>query len=117
MRFAIARRLDRPLRTPAFDTFRPVVLPAVLILTALALLLTLAYASPPDPSWIPGVYDDADYDDVVTLVMSVTGNVVSAIPVDSGTTPACVASVPPFTEDVTVARSRFASPPRAPPVP
>ena len=31
---------------------------------------SLAYASPPDPSWIPGIYDDADFDDVVGLATS-----------------------------------------------
>jgi hypothetical protein len=29
-----------------------------------------SYASPADPTWIPGVYDDADFDDVVGLVTS-----------------------------------------------
>ena len=38
-------------------------------------LPVLAHASPPDPSWIPGVYDDADFDDVVTRVVSGTGSV------------------------------------------
>ena len=38
-------------------------------------LPVLAHASPPDPSWIPGVYDDADFDDVVTRVVSTTGSV------------------------------------------
>lgn len=33
----------------------------------LASLPALAYGSPPDPSWIQGIYDDADYDDVVIL--------------------------------------------------
>src|SRR5262245_5031181 len=28
-------------------------------------LRPLAAASPPDPTWIPGVYDDGDFDDVV----------------------------------------------------
>ena len=41
------------------------VVSVLLVLTALP---SLAYASPPDPSWIPGLYDDADYDDVVVLV-------------------------------------------------
>jgi hypothetical protein len=45
------------------------------ILLVLATLPALAYASPPDPSWIPGLYDDADYDDVVVLVTSATGNI------------------------------------------
>jgi hypothetical protein len=29
--------------------------------------VSLAYASPPDPSWIPGIYDDHDSDDVVGM--------------------------------------------------
>jgi hypothetical protein len=32
------------------------------------LLVPLAFASPPDPSWIAGVYDGGDSDDVVTLI-------------------------------------------------
>jgi len=35
---------------------------------ALILLPVLAFASPPDPSWIAGIYDGADGDDIVTLV-------------------------------------------------
>jgi len=45
-------------------------------LLLLAALPVMAYASPPDPSWIGGMYDDADFDDVVVLVTSGT-----AIPV------------------------------------
>ena len=48
---------------------------ALLVLAAGLALPVLAYASPPDPSWIPGVYDDADYDDVVTRIVSGTGSV------------------------------------------
>src|SRR5262245_66663204 len=40
-----------------------------------ALLPLLAYAIPTDPSWIPGIYDDGDYDDIVALVTSSTANV------------------------------------------
>jgi len=35
---------------------------------ALILLPVIAFASPPDPSWIAGIYDGADGDDVVTFV-------------------------------------------------
>ena len=51
----------------------------LLVVVALALLLPvcglvpLANASPPDPSWIRGLYDGADYDDVVILIASVAG--------------------------------------------
>ena len=42
---------------------------AVLLGIALCVLLNpLASASPPDPSWIPGFYDAADFDDVVTRI-------------------------------------------------
>jgi len=32
--------------------------------------VTLAHASPPDPTWLAGVYDQADFDDVVGLLTS-----------------------------------------------
>lgn len=44
-----------------------------LLLLVLASLQGFAYASPPDPSWVPGLYDDADYDDVVVLLLSAVG--------------------------------------------
>src|SRR5262249_5637128 len=44
-------------------------LPVVL---ALVLLPAIAFASPPDPSWIAGIYDGADGDDVVSLVDDTT---------------------------------------------
>jgi hypothetical protein len=46
----------------------------ILFLTvALFALTPLAHASPPDPTWIGGFYDDDDYDDVVILVTSGVG--------------------------------------------
>jgi hypothetical protein len=33
-------------------------------------LIPLAYASPSDPLWITGIYDAADYDDVVLAAVS-----------------------------------------------
>jgi hypothetical protein len=44
--------------------------PALLVAVALALLPALAHASPADPSWLAGVWDAADSDDVVVLVGS-----------------------------------------------
>src|SRR5882724_3938000 len=52
----------------------------VLILAVLTVISSLAYASPPDPSWISGIYDDADFDDVVGLVTSATALVGPADP-------------------------------------
>ena len=45
-------------------------------LSLVAAVLTLApaaHATPPDPSWIPGLYDNADFDDVVLLITSNLG--------------------------------------------
>jgi hypothetical protein len=45
----------------------------VLILFLLACLvgvMPLAYASPPDPAWIPGIWDDDDQDDAIILATS-----------------------------------------------
>jgi len=45
-----------------------------LVLLGLVLSLrALAYATPPDPTWIAGLYDDDDYDDVILLVTSTAG--------------------------------------------
>ena len=44
------------------------------MLVALCVLLRpLAAASPPDPTWIAGLYDDADFDNVVTAIGGMVG--------------------------------------------
>src|SRR5215470_3007917 len=43
-----------------------------LVLVLLA-ILPFAHASPPDLVWIAGIYDDADFDEVVVAVVSATG--------------------------------------------
>ena len=35
--------------------------------------IALAYASPVDPTWIAGIYDAADYDEVVILLTEMSG--------------------------------------------
>ena len=48
--------------------------PGVLVLAALLVgLVPLAYASPPDQTWLAGLYDNADYDDVVIALTSTVG--------------------------------------------
>ena len=42
---------------------------AVVLPVAVA-LVPLAYASPPDSMWIAGIYDAADYDDVVSMTIN-----------------------------------------------
>lgn len=62
---------------------------ALLLLGALAALSPLAYASPPDPTWIAGLYDDGDSDAVVLLVV----DGVSDLPAASVATLAVIAIV------------------------
>jgi hypothetical protein len=54
------------------------VLVATLILAGQTALPALAHASHPDPSWIPGIYDEGDHDDVILLVSSSAGSVAPA---------------------------------------
>ena len=49
---------------------KPKVWVASLLVSLLAILTPMAWASPVDPSWIKGVYDDGDHDDVVTYLTS-----------------------------------------------
>src|SRR5215475_15875709 len=49
---------------------RPAGLSAMLLVLLMIAPVTLAHASPPDPTWLAGVYDQADFDDVVDLLTS-----------------------------------------------
>jgi hypothetical protein len=40
------------------------------LLTVLVAVVPLAYAEPPDPTWVSGFFDDGDYDDAVFVVTS-----------------------------------------------
>ncbi len=45
----------------------------VLLLATLFASVPLAYASPPDQSWLGGWYDNGDFDDVVLAITSAVG--------------------------------------------
>ena len=87
----------------------------LLVVAAMMLLAVLAHASPPDPDWIGGFWDNADYDDVVLLVTSGLGAA------DSHSTDAArpVVLISPLAatpdENQLAARPRLSSAPRAPP--
>jgi hypothetical protein len=88
-------------------------LPLILCLVTLA---PLCHASPPDPTWIAGLYDDDDHDDVV---LDVLGSV--ALPPDGlpqVTVPAAGhGAVPGVVPDPPRRRSIRGRPDRAPPAP
>ena len=56
----------------------------------LVTLTSLGHASPPDPTWIAGLYDDGDHDDVV---LDVTG----AMAVPPAVSPQIVAPAETYT--------------------
>ena len=66
------------------------------------MLPPLAHASPPDPSWVAGFWDDADYDDIVLAVAGMT-----AVP---HYTPDVVLNPSPCVVGVTRPRPRIVQP-------
>ncbi len=52
---------------------------ALILLGVLLTLPAVAHASPTDPVWIPGFYDDNDYDDVILFIIGAVGAVDSAV--------------------------------------
>ena len=89
--------------------------PLVLLLVVLGALTPLAYATPPDPSWVRGLWDGADFDDIVLLITSGVGVVeadplVALLPVL-----ACAASLVDSVRTVVLAAAVSSSESRAPP--
>src|SRR5258706_8501715 len=88
---------------------------ALLLVVFLAGLLPIAYADPPDPSWISGFWDDDDFDTVVVFIANT-----SAIPAESGfdAGPLGVAIAPVASAGRNCVRTplRRTPHPRAPPV-
>jgi len=91
----------------AISTSLPIVL-------ALILLPALAFATPPDPSWIAGIYDGTDGDDIVILVYQ-TSAASAPAPSPVGPLPGLPGT---FLEDIAriVFGSRFTPGPRSPPI-
>jgi hypothetical protein len=100
---------NRPMRT----RLSTIVLTLVLVALMLS-LAPLAYATPPDPTWISGIWDDDDFDDVVGYITSATGLPSDPVACDSRPVPtSAVLKLSAFQAAVSAPRS--ASSPRAPP--
>jgi hypothetical protein len=83
------------------------------LLVRLVVLVPLVHASPPDPLWLPGIYDGADSDDVALLAMGLEGTVDECALVAG---PAPIASAVPLTPprasfDSTLGNSQARAPP------
>ena len=87
-----------------------------LVLVALIAGLTpVAYADPPDPTWIGGYWDDDDFDNVVAFIASASA-VAAVYTVDYGPRWAPIARVELCEPNATPAPLRSAVSSRAPPV-
>ena len=86
-----------------------------LLLVPLLWLTPLAFASPPDQTWIGGFYDDADYDDVVLLATSLAVALADTMPALAAR-PDLVAAVLLLDVDAAPFIARLSAPSRAPPL-
>jgi len=79
-------------------------------------IVPLAWASPIDPTWVKGMYDDADFDDVITYLTSGTF-AIPALPLDA-VLPIVQSALSDPVPDETVAPAPALSAfsPRAPPL-
>ena len=88
----------------------------VALAMGLVVLLRLAaHACPADPSWIAGLSDDTDFDDVIQHVLTGTADA-PAVPKVSTPPPRFLRLVAADTADGPAAAARAALPTRAPPV-
>ena len=86
----------------------------LVLLVCITVLTPLAYASPADPSWILGMYDAADHDEVVFLITSALDAIVPIGKADVGAARQTVLRAKPL--DNSIFAAIIPSPqPRAPP--
>ncbi len=86
----------------------------VLLSGVLLVLPPLAHACPTDPTWIPGFYDDNDYDDVILFITGTVGAVDSRA-VDPVGPVVCLGLIAPSKPQSSAARSPESLSTRAPP--
>jgi hypothetical protein len=89
----------------------------LLVLVGVLVSVTpLAYTSPPDPSWIGGIYDDGDFDDVVVFIVSAAALGEPVVSANAGPAPLVIGCAPQA-GDMPIPSPAFSSNPvRAPPV-
>jgi hypothetical protein len=88
---------------------------ALILLAVAAALPALAYASPPDPVWVSGIFDDDDADDVIQFIESATALVEPLSFHIAPPTPVMVERPVQNRETLPVCPASSANPVRAPP--
>ena len=100
-RFQAPRLLGSSVRLLAFLIIAPV---------------TLAHASPPDPTWLAGVYDQADFDDVVGLLTSACEAIAFTTAPEADPCPALSPKLCPAMVAWPATAPAYSAPLRAPPI-
>ena len=95
---------------------RPARALALLLLACLISITPLADASPPDPTWTVGFYDDADGDGIVASLTSVAWGVELTPPVSLLPLFVAVPFAPPDRPHLVCSDIRPTPPGRAPPL-
>src|SRR5215469_5376207 len=95
---------------------RPAGLSALLLVLLMIAPVTLAHASPPDQTWLAGVYDQADFDDVVWLLTSAPEATDSAVPPEAVPSLACAPKLCLAIVAGPVCAPAYSAPLRAPPL-
>jgi hypothetical protein len=90
---------------------------AVLCLGVLLTLPVIAHASPTDPVWISGLYDDNDYDDVILFITGAVSAVDSGVVDPVGPVVVCLGLITPSRPQPVSARPLESLSTRAPPLP
>ena len=85
------------------------------LLPVLLALVPLAYASPPDPTWVAGFYDAEDFDEIVMAVVSASGVVPDVVPLSTEAADTAAGTVWPPPHVLAVAADSSGFTIRAPP--
>src|SRR2546426_2252125 len=88
---------------------------ALLLVGIVGILPPMAQASPPDPSWIRGMYDDGDFDDVIGLITFGSGLVAEIVRVEIRPELSVVTAILTADDDSVPLHSLTSAQPRAPP--
>jgi hypothetical protein len=89
---------------------------ALWVVGGLLATLPLCHASPPDPAWIAGLWDDGDHDDVVIAVLGTFAVVDDPAPPGPPAPPAPRRSPPSVVSEVPARPSSDTQSGRAPPL-
>ena len=95
---------------------RPDGVSAMLLVLLMVAPITLAHASPPDQTWLAGVYDQADFDDVVGFLTSALEATDSTVAPEPGPRLAFAPKLSPVMVVWPASAPAYSAPLRAPPI-